>query len=220
MQPMLRQIKFPAINLSNINIPCLFFAIVSAISKRYMCAPPYSMTSPTSVLQKKIFLASRGMTLLECLVATAISGLLLAGLVHIMNMSLAAQAHEKAVHERFTETMTVMRRISWAVERAQRKRTQNLTNKNPTDTGDWLDEYDPATGVTLKRRYTWSAVDRNLQEKIGDAAAVVILTNVTDFRMEAVNTQSDNALLAYTLAVGDPPDQIILSETRRLGGAW
>lgn len=160
------------------------------------------------------------MTLLECLIATAISGLLLAGLVHIMNMSLKAQEAEKAVHERFTETMTVMRRISSAVGKAQRKRTQELNNTSPTDTKDWLDEYNPATGITIKRRYTWSAFDRNLQETIDGAAPVVVLTNVTDFRMIALNTQSDDALVSFTLAVGDPPDRVILSETRRLGGAW
>lgn len=162
----------------------------------------------------------RGMTLIECLVAAAISGLLLAGLSHVMTLSLKADEAERATHERLKDTMAAMRRIAWSIEKANRKRTQPLNNNSPGDTKEWLDEFIPATGVTIKRRYMWNSSSRTLQEEINGAVPIVILNDVSFFSMQALNPATDNALITYTITTGDAPDQVTLTDTRRLGGPW
>lgn len=159
------------------------------------------------------------MTLVECLVSLALSSIVLAGIYHILGITFAAQAESDRRYKLHADTQKIMRRVSNAIDSAERKKRQDLLGKGTETTGDWLYQYDPVKKQVVIVKYEWSAANQSLNETIGSAQPVTILTNVTDFRAESLTTNSDTALISVTLTVGAAPDQVTITETRRLGGS-
>lgn len=162
----------------------------------------------------------KGMTLIECLVSLALSSIVLAGTYHTLGIAFAGQAEAGIRYRLHADAQKSMRRISDAINLAERRKKQDLLVKSLFSTGDWLNRLDPVKNQSTIFRYDWSALNQALVETVGASQPVTILTNVTDFKVESLPTNSDVSLISVTLKVGTAPDQVTITETRRLGGAW
>lgn len=173
-----------------------------------------------SLRPPRMHFSQGGMTLVECVVATLLSAIVLAGLSQMMTVTMESQQADKSLHESYTEAKLIMQRLSWAIETADRKKRAELSAKALTTTGDWLYRYDPVLQRTAKLEYAWSPLHRSLREIGDNGLPTVVLSKVTNFTVESLPTTSDVTLIKVSLTLDGPSGQLVLTETRRLGGPW
>lgn len=161
-----------------------------------------------------------GMTLIECVIAIALTGLVLSGTSHLLTVTLKMYEAGREEESPKYRARQVMDRIVWAMDTATQKKKADLPPQNdPTKSGPWFDRID-ATGKNVSLEYKWDSTSRILREK-DDATGLDygILNNVSDFSV----TSPDNTempVVRVSLTVGDPPDAVTFVEERRLGRAW
>lgn len=164
------------------------------------------------------FHRQRGMTLLECLIALVISSVILGGLTHVLTIALASYDAAGTRHEVHSQAQAVMRRIENAVNKAERKKKEELIVKDASTSGEWFYRMS-ADGKKVIITYAWSAANEVLNEIDDTGIPRAILNDVQNFSVTAP-ASNDTALVAISLTVGSDDKELTLRETLRLGGAW
>lgn len=151
----------------------------------------------------------------------ALTGLVLAGLAHVLNITLLSQARLHDSYKQRVQAETIMRRISHAALTATPKRSGDLTSKSTATSGDWFYTLD-AAGKTLKREYSWNATTGILNEIGNSGHPAALVDKVTHFSVSSVTpaTVTDATLVAVTMTVTQGDLSFTAAETIRLGGPW
>lgn len=162
-----------------------------------------------------------GLTLIECLVAMALSSLVLAGMAHVLNVTSLSQATLQDSYQQRVAAETVMRRIAHAAWTATPKKVGDLVPKNASESGDWFYTRD-STGKTVIRRFSWNASTGILSETGDSGYPEALLDKVEHFSVTSVTPAAvtDATLVAITMTVTRGDMRFTTAETIRLGGAW
>lgn len=160
----------------------------------------------------------KGITMVECLASLALSAVVLAGLNHLLTLTFASQAEADRRYRLHAEAQKIMNQVGISINLAYPK-SKDFLQVASGSTSNWLDRYD-STNKKIIYKYDWSVANQALTHTVGDAKPVTLLTNVTNFVAESVVTNTNTPLITVTLTVSIPPDQVTITETRRLGGHW
>lgn len=163
-------------------------------------------------------LHQRGMTLIECLAALAISAMVLSGLMHVIEVGVRNYTVTQSFYSQSMQAQVAMRRIMDAVSTATQKKTTDLVSKDSTTSGDWF--YGTYGNNSTRRiTYAWSPSDRVLNEIGMDGIPVAILDNVTSFSVTAPYNNSET-LVEVDLTLQDQHNTFAVKRAMRLGGPW
>lgn len=163
-----------------------------------------------------------GMTLVECLASMAISVVLLAGLTGVLNLGLAGYRENKQFSEHVGDINSIIQRLTWAIETAERKKRSELIDKTGREhtSETWFDRKD-STGKTIVLRYDWNSANKTLNEYDDQNIARALLTDVDSFSVTSPSTTDTQvALILVTMRVQRNGIPITFNLSRPLGNIW